>query len=56
MSLKGRALATACARDVVSAACDNARVHLTGGCNDPAKFESLTLLRKLDRIDPSHKQ
>jgi ribulose-5-phosphate 4-epimerase/fuculose-1-phosphate aldolase len=42
--------------EVVSAAYDNARVRLTGGRNDPAKFEWPALLRKLDRIDPSYKQ
>lgn len=44
------------ADEVVSAASDNARMRLTGGHNDPAKFEWPALLRKLDRIDPSYKQ
>jgi ribulose-5-phosphate 4-epimerase/fuculose-1-phosphate aldolase len=44
------------ADEVVSAAYDKARIRLTGGRNDPAKFEWPTLLRKLDRIDPSYKQ
>ncbi len=42
---------------VVSAAYDNARQRLAGGGrNETAKFEWSALLRKLDRIDPSHKQ
>ena len=44
------------ADEVVGAACDNAGIPLTGGRNDPAKFEWPALLRKLDRIDPSYKQ
>src|ERR1700737_2571301 len=44
------------ADEVVSAAYDNARIRLTGGRNDPAKFEWPALLRKLDRIEPSYKQ
>ena len=44
------------ADEIVSAAYDNARIRLTGGRNDPAKFEWPALLRKLDRIDPSYKQ
>jgi ribulose-5-phosphate 4-epimerase/fuculose-1-phosphate aldolase len=44
------------ADEVVSAAYDHARLRLTGGRNDPAKFEWPVLLRKLDRIDPSYKQ
>ena len=41
---------------VVSAAYDNAKMRLSGGRNDPARFEWPALLRKLDRIDPSYKQ
>ena len=41
---------------VVSAAFDKARMGLTGGRNDPVKFEWPALLRKLDRIDPSYQQ
>ena len=41
---------------VVSAAYDKARLGLSAGRNDPAKFEWPALLRKLDRIDPSYKQ
>ena len=44
------------ADEVVGAAYDNAGTPLTGGRNDPAKFEWPALLRKLDRIDPSYKQ
>ena len=44
------------ADEIVSAAYDNARIRLTGGRNDPAKFEWPALLRKLDRIDPSYKE
>jgi ribulose-5-phosphate 4-epimerase/fuculose-1-phosphate aldolase len=44
------------ADEVVSAAYDNARLRLTGGRNDPARFEWPALLRKLDRIDPSYKE
>jgi len=44
------------ADEVVSAAYDNSRMRLTGGRNDPAKFEWPALLRKLDRINPSYKQ
>ena len=40
---------------VVSAAYDNARARLTGGRNDPTRFEWPALLRKLDRIDPSYR-
>ena len=42
--------------EVIGAAYDNAGIPLTGGRNDPAKFEWPALLRKLDRIDPSYKQ
>jgi ribulose-5-phosphate 4-epimerase/fuculose-1-phosphate aldolase len=41
---------------VVSAAYDKAKLGLSGGRNDPAKFEWPALLRKLDRIDPSYKE
>jgi ribulose-5-phosphate 4-epimerase/fuculose-1-phosphate aldolase len=44
------------ADEIVSAAYDNTRIRLTGGRNDPAKFEWPALLRRLDRIDPSYKQ
>src|ERR1700730_13833488 len=42
--------------EVVTTSYNNARIPLTGGRNDPAKFEWPALLRKLDRIDPSYKQ
>jgi ribulose-5-phosphate 4-epimerase/fuculose-1-phosphate aldolase len=44
------------AEEIVRTAYENARMRLTGGRNDPAKFEWPALLRKLDRIDPSYKQ
>ena len=40
------------ADEIVSAAYDNAKISLTAGRNDPAKFEWPALLRKLNRIDP----
>jgi ribulose-5-phosphate 4-epimerase/fuculose-1-phosphate aldolase len=45
--------------EVVSAACNGVRNRRTDGGSgspDPARFEWLALLRKLDRIDPSYRQ
>ena len=41
---------------VVSAACNKSRHRPAGGGNDPARYEWLALLRKLDRIDRSYMQ
>jgi ribulose-5-phosphate 4-epimerase/fuculose-1-phosphate aldolase len=41
---------------VVNAARTNAGIRRTGSRNDPASFEWLALLRKLDRIDQSFRQ